>query len=294
MSKQGFKHIFLMGSSRLKGVPETLVALTQHLAKHTVSLTIEQSTATLFDSSGFSTANTSHLPKEIDLIVVIGGDGSMINSAHTALAHQIPVLGINRGRLGFLTDISPDSLDSITEILAGDYDTEQRFFLEATLTSGGEEITVLALNEIVLKPSSTTHMLELETRVNDTLLYHQYADGMICATPTGSTAYALSGGGPIIQPGIDAMVLVPIFSHTLSSRPIVIPGSNIISFHIASDNNTQPFVFYDGITRHFITPGTAVRVRKHQHTLQLVHPNNYCYYESLRTKLGWQKQASRR
>ena len=130
MSKQGFKHIFLMGSSRLKGVPETLVALTQHLAKHTVSLTIEQSTATLFDSSGFSTANTSHLPEEIDLIVVIGGDGSMINAAHTALAYQIPVLGINRGRLGFLTDISPDSLDSITEILAGDHDTEQRFFLE--------------------------------------------------------------------------------------------------------------------------------------------------------------------
>ncbi len=293
MPQPPFQHIYLMGRPHLEGISDTLTQLTQHLEQHSVSITIEETTATLYNNTKHPTAPTDHLPTEIDLIIVVGGDGSMITAAHTALANQVPILGINRGRLGFLTDISPNAMDDIGDILQGRYETETRYFLAATINHNNES-PILALNDLVLTPTDATHMIEFETRVNDELLYHQRADGMICATPTGSTAYALSGGGPIIQPGLEAVVLVPMFPHTLSSRPIVIPASSQITLHIEPTNTGTPCLCNDGITRTPIEPGSVIQIFKHPKTLQLVHPHHYNYFETLRTKLGWEKQAGRR
>lgn len=293
MSQQRFQHIFLIGTSSLKGVSDTLNLLINHLKELSVSVTFEERTATRYFITHRDTAEIDNLPKNIDLIIVVGGDGSMITAAHTALTNQIPILGINRGRLGFLTDISPNAMDDINNILHGQYLTETRSFLAATINNQKER-PILALNDLVLTPTDTTHMIEFETRVNNELLYHQCADGMICATPTGSTAYALSGGGPIVQPGLDATVLVPMFPHTLSSRPIVIPANGNISLYIEPSNTKSPCLCNDGISRINVDPGSTIHIRKHSQTLQLIHPCNYNYFETLRTKLGWEKQASRR
>ena len=293
MTRPPLKHIYLIGTSNLKGVSDTLNLLINHLEHLPVSITFEERTATRYNISNYETATIDQLPKSIDLIIVVGGDGSMITAAHTALANQVPILGINRGRLGFLTDISPNAMGDISDILQGHYSTESRYFLEASINDQ-DTSRILALNDLVLTPTDTTHMIEFETRVNNELLYHQCADGMICATPTGSTAYALSGGGPIVQPGLDATVLVPMFPHTLSSRPIVIPACGNITLHIESTNTKSPCLCNDGISRITVDPGSTIHIRKYPQTLQLIHPYNYNYFETLRTKLGWEKQASRR
>lgn len=293
MSNPAFSHIYLMGRTGVQGVPEALQETYGFLKQHQYNVTVESTTASLM-SSAKSVAPTEALPDDIDIILVVGGDGSLLNAARTASQYSLPVLGINRGRLGFLTDIAPSQIDTLHNILQGQYQAEQRPFLEAQFTTQDQkQHQMLALNDVVLLPGDIAHMIEYDTYVDDLLVYNQRADGLIIATPTGSTAYCLSGGGPVLHPSLDAMVMVPMFPHTLSSRPIVLNGNSKIRIHINMTTETSPYISCDGHSKSALAINSDILVKKSSQSLRLIHPVDYNYYKILREKLGWEHRARR-
>jgi len=295
MSSSKFNHVFLISRARPDGIGETLRNVSTYLSQLNIAITVETETATRFDCTHLPNCNADNLPASIDLILVVGGDGSLITAAHTACEHNIPVVGINRGKLGFLTDIHPEKLDQLGVILKGKYIQEKRTLIQAQIFLNDElQHSAVALNDIVLLPGDIAHMIEFDTYVDSQLIYHQRADGMIIATSTGSTAYALSGGGPIMQPGIDTIVLVPMFPHTLSSRPIVLSNNSKIKLIINHKNETSPFMSNDGKQRIKAPLGSEIHITKHHQRLNLIHPSDYNYFSTLREKLGWEQQATRR
>jgi NAD+ kinase len=206
--------------------------------------------------------------------------------------HNVPVLGINRGQLGFLTDIKPEELETqLKPILNGAYREEKRFLIEASVKQEGlYSDQGNALNDIVLFPGQTAQLIEFELYIDKQFVYSQRSDGLIISTPTGSTAYSLSAGGPIMQPHLNVLVLVPMFPHTLTSRPIVIDADSEIMILVADFNKTNPRLSYDGQSHTSLMPGAEIKIRKQARPLRLIHPYNHDYYEVLRTKLHWGKQ----
>lgn len=234
------------------------------------------------------------LADQSDLFIAIGGDGTMLYAARMAVGHDIPLLGINLGRLGFLTDVSPDETeDSLHAVLNDRALTETRLLLDTAVQRDGITMASgLAMNDVVLGRRETGRMIDFETRVNDTFVNNHAGDGLIAATPTGSTAYALSCGGPIIQPGLNAIALVPVCPHTLSDRPIVLPSDAVIEVRRTSRYRTQAEISLDG---QFLAPlGEQDRliIKASEQRLTLIHPPGYDYFELLRSKLNW--GASRR
>lgn len=294
MSKPGFNRIALIGREGTTGVPETLTALIDYLRTKKKQVVLEESAVQMIKDGRLPVIAAKDLKKHADLLIVVGGDGSMLNAAHIAVAQQLPVLGINRGRLGFLTDIHPDHFDKIDAILNGQYQEESRFLLDASIKCNSKLIAnEAALNDVVLLPGDVAQMIEYDVYINDEFVCNQRADGLIVATPTGSTAYALSGGGPILHPTLDAIVLVPMFPHTLSSRPIVVRSNSKIRITIAKENDVSPYVSCDGQTRVAVAPGSDIQIQKKPQELRLIHPQDYNYYETLRRKLDWEKRAIR-
>lgn len=242
-----FKTIGIIGRVNTAGVKETLKALIQFLLDLNQTILIDTETAESLNTSQLNTVTREDIGKKCDLLIVVGGDGSLLNAAHLVVDNEVPVLGINRGSLGFLTDILPKELNKIKDILAGQYRLEQRFLLSALVDFNGENIgTDDALNEVAIIPDAVPHMIKLEIYIDDVFVYSQDSDGLIIATPTGSTAYALSGGGPILHPQLDAIVLVPMFPHSLNNRPIVVEGNRKISIIISPNNRTSPRLSCDG------------------------------------------------
>lgn len=288
---RAFNRITLYGRQRsgTTGISDTLAALSELLSQQELAVSIETETANLLPDSALPTIDFSDLENQCDLIIVVGGDGSMLQATRASAKFSIPVLGINRGRLGFLTDISPDELDSrIIPIINGEYLTEQRFILHTELPENHQTDCRDALNDVVLLPGEHAHMIEFEIFIDGKPVCSQRADGLIIATPTGSTAYALSGGGPIIHPRLDAIVLVPMFPHTLSSRPIVVSAESKIQVLIDENTETSPGISCDGQTKMLIEPGSSFYVSKYQKPVNLIHPVDYNYYETLRAKLKWE------
>lgn len=284
-----FKTIGLIGRLGSAKVVETLKRLIRFLHEGGYHVILEDRTATVLLDHGQQEASRSLLGEICDLVIVVGGDGSLLGAARAFCRSGTPVLGVNRGRLGFLTDISPDDLEEkVGQVLAGDYAIEERFLLDAevyrndTLVGGAD-----ALNDVVVHPGKAVRMIEFELFIDDQFVYSQRSDGLIIATPTGSTAYALSGGGPIVHPRIDAITLVPMFPHTLSSRPIVIDAASEIRIHIGETNEAYPHVSCDGQTRVVSKPDDVLYVRRKPQRLKLVHPPGHNYYEVCRSKLGW-------
>jgi len=225
----------------------------------------------------------------------VGGVGRKLGAARALAKHKTPVLGINRGRLGFLTDISPDEgmEEAVQDVLDGNYLEEQRFLLDAEIKRNGTPLASSeALNDVVLHPGKSARMIAFDLYVEGQFVHHQRADGMIVSSPTGSTAYALSGGGPIMHPKLDAIVLVPMFPHTLSSRPIVVDGNSEIKLVIGESNETYPTISCDGQTHIPCAPGDTVTIRKKPHKLKLIHPKDHNFYEICRTKLGWERAGN--
>ncbi len=224
-----------------------------------------------------------------DLVIVVGGDGSLLSGARALAKYHVPLLGINRGRLGFLTDITPEDIEQkVDDVLAGKFTAEERFLLDMEIHRRGQLFhRADALNDVVLHTGKFIHMLEFEIHVDDMFVTSQRSDGLIISTPTGSTAYSLSGGGPILHPRLDAIVVVPMNPHTLSSRPIVLPGSSEIMLMVAEHNRSQPMVSCDGHSHDEIQMGDRVIIRKKPSLLQLLHPLDYNFYERCRSKLGW-------
>ena len=210
---------------------------------------------------------------------------------HAVVNDEIPVLGINRGSLGFLTDIIPSQLDKIKEILDGKYTIEKRFLLSTTVKLNDEILGEDdALNEVAIIPDAVPHMIEFEVYIDGVFVNSQDSDGLIIATPTGSTAYALSGGGPILHPQLDAIVLVPMFPHSLNNRPIVVEGNREISIIISKNNETSPRLSCDGRAYLNTPPGSQITINKKAKSLHLIHTVDYNYYETLRSKLHWGKK----
>ena len=225
-----------------------------------------------------------------DLIIVLGGDGSMLAAARAFSAQQIPLLCINLGRLGFLADIPLEEMEPILDqIFAGELLEEQRLLLQMEILRGDQVVTSeIAFNDVVLHKWQSLRMVEFETFIDDRSVHRQRADGMIICTPTGSTAYSLSTGGPIADPSMDAILLVPISPHAMTIRPMVVPGSSRIDIKlIAPTIDTR--VSYDGQGNLRLSADDTLRVTASPHRVRLIHPADYDYFELLRTKLHWGK-----
>jgi len=231
----------------------------------------------------------NELAASVDLLIAVGGDGTMLYACGVADATDVPLLGVNRGRLGFLADITPDEMiPSVDSVLAGNYEKESRLMLKAVLSRpDGSETVAEALNDIVLQRRETGRMVDFETRVAGRYVNTHAGDGLVVATPTGSTAYSISCGGPIIQPGLDALVVVPICPHTLTDRPIVLPADQPIDVNVLERDETKAEVTADGQSIGAIHPGDRLRISRAERRITLIHPPGYDYYEILRSKLYW-------
>jgi len=231
-----------------------------------------------------------------DLVIAVGGDGTMLYASSLTRQNDIPLLGINRGRLGFLADVTTDDmLASVDHILAGDYMIESRLMLNAELQRGnGDIVTAIAFNDVVLQRSETGRMVDFETSVAGQFVNTHSGDGLIVATPTGSTAYALSCGGPIVEPHLDAMVVVPICPHTLTDRPIVIAASQPIRIRLLEREQTAAAVAIDGHSIGPIHPDDTMTISAAETRVRLIHPPGYDFYGILRSKLLWGRDNRRR
>lgn len=291
MKKQPFKRVILYARQYRanQDISETLQRLVEFLRIQQIETFLDCDTATSFDLH-LPTLLREEMDEKQDLIVVVGGDGSLLSAARMAIKVNVPVIGINRGRLGFLTDISPQEMETeLGAVLAGKYSEERRFLLQMRIydDAGITHYQGDALNDIVLSRGNGTHLIAFDVYINQQFVSHYRSDGLILATPTGSTAYALSAGGPIMHPQLNAIVMVPMFSHSLSSRPLVINGEDSVALHISSTNENNLQISCDGHESSLVKPGQRVAVEKNKQQLRLLHPSDYRYYDTLRIKLGW-------
>jgi len=283
-----FHRIGLVGRSRQEGLQELLDELLDLLAGHAGEVMLEDRLGAVA-TRDCPLLTREEIGERADLVIVLGGDGSLLSAARTMARFETPVLGINRGRLGFLTDISPDEVrELVPAVLEGRYEREERFLLDVNVEREGRVVARAdALNDVVLNSGTSAQMIEFELSIDGEFVYRQRADGLIVSTPTGSTAYSLSGGGPIMHPSLDAIVLVPMFPHTLSSRPIVVKGDSVIRLDVLERNRIHPPVTCDGQVNMTARPGDAVVLRKKPHRLTLLHPLGHSFYASCRDKLRW-------
>lgn len=232
------------------------------------------------------------LGKSCDLIIIIGGDGTLLSAARSLVDYEVPLLGINLGRLGFLTDVPPQDLQqTLDKILEGDYQEEKRALIHARVIRDHQQINEsVAFNDVVVHTCSVARMIEFETYINGQFINITRSDGLIVATPTGSTAYALSGGGPIVHPSLKAIVLVPICPHTMSYRPIVVDAYSRVEILVSEDNQAHAQCTCDGQIDLGLENGDKVIIEKTPHPIRLIHPSNYNYYGILRAKLHWGKR----
>jgi NAD+ kinase len=262
--------------------------LAQHLLGqgHTVRVIADDALA--LQGAGVHTVPEADLARDADLIVAIGGDGTMLHAARMAAMADVPVLGINRGRLGFLADVGPEQMvQSLDDALGGRCQAERRMLLAAHILADGQPIDALALNDVVVAKRETGRMVDVRTWVNGAYVNTHVGDGFIIATPTGSTAYALSCGGPILHPSLDAVVLVPVCPHTLSDRPIVVPAGAVVEIELADRFESRAQVVCDGIVLCDLDPGVRLRVERARVSATLLHPPGHDYYRILRSKLHW-------
>lgn len=281
-----FQKIAVIGRHDDARVAEPMSALVAHLTKVGVSVFAADTNELDIDVTRTS---ESKLTDKVELIIAIGGDGTMLYAARVAGDSDTPVLGVNRGRLGFLADITPDEmLESVDHVLRGNFTRDSRLKLSATLQRPGEDsVDSVALNDVVLQRRETGRMVDFETRIGDRYVNTHAGDGLVVATPTGSTAYALSCGGPIIQPHLDALVVVPVCPHTLTDRPLVVPAEKAIAVRVLERDETKAEVTVDGLSMGEILPEDTLTISAAERRLTLIHPPGYDYYSILRSKLLW-------
>lgn len=265
-------------------VGPTIQRLDRYLRTRQVEVLFDERSARMLSGRRVRGFDLDALGQRCDLAVVVGGDGTLLHAARSLAAMDVPLVGINLGRLGFLVDVSPETIEVCMEqILAGELQSERRGML--AVHANGERHS--ALNDVVIHKWNTARMIEFETYIDGIFVNAQRSDGLIIATPTGSTAYALSGGGPLLHPALDAVVLVPICPHDLSNRPVVVSGESRIEIRICGVEHKHVKVSCDGHTDLDPTPGGSLFVEKHPHAVRLLHPPDHDHYKILRAKLGW-------
>ena len=288
---QSFNRIGLLGRLSSEKAQKTTHKLIDFLRQQSVDVVISDEIAAMLQRHDVPHGDDGFIGTRSDLVIVVGGDGSMLGAARSMVDYQVPLLGVNRGRLGFLTDIMPDEIESkVMDVLNGDYISESRFMLEMSVWRNGELVkSGHALNDIVLHPGRHLRMIEFELYVDSEFVYSQASDGLIVTTPTGSTAYALSGGGPLMHPSLDAIGLVPLNAHSLTSRPIVVSGDSEISLLLGDESVTIMHIACDGQIYQRVRPNDDIRIKKKANRLTLIHPSDHNYYETCRRKLDWGK-----
>lgn len=286
MTKQ-FSTIGLVGRFQTREVGEAIGALAAFLRTQGITVLLDESTAASTDIRDYQTASTAVMGERSDLVIVLGGDGTMLGAARQMAAYDVPVLGVNQGRVGFMTDIGRNQmLEGVAAILEGKFTREDRILLEAEILRCGNPIfKSVALNDVVVSKGDHGRMIELEVKVDGAFLYVLRADGMIVATPTGSTAYSLSANGPILHPSVRGLALVPLCPHALTNRPITISDDSVIDIEVMAPHACR--IHFDALSRFDAESGDQIRVRRSTHTVQLLHPEGYSYFAMLREKLHW-------
>jgi NAD+ kinase len=288
--KNAFETVALIGKYNSPEIAGPLLTLGRFLAERGVKILIDRLTSSHIGNSPYPVLALEELGTRADLAIVLGGDGTMLNIARTLAPSNVALVGVNQGRLGFLTDISVDTMfETIGGILDGRFVTEDRMLLEADVHRGAERIfQVLAFNDVVVSKGIKGSMIEFEVRIDGEFIYSQRSDGLIVATPTGSTAYALSSGGPIVHPSLHLMALVPVCPHRLSNRPIVVSSDSTVDIVVTSA--ADPRAHFDSHSHLELAVGDRISVRRYGHTIRLLHPVGHSYYGMLREKLNWNRE----
>ena len=287
--KKSFKTIALIGKYKSPEIAGPLLELARFLEQRGVEVLLDRLTASHIGDCPYPVLVLEELGVRADLAIVLGGDGTMLNIARTFAPYDVALVGVNQGRLGFLTDISLDTMfETIGAILEGKYVAEDRMLLEAEIYSGRERVfNVLAFNDVVVSKGVRGSMIEFELHIDGEPIYTQRSDGLIVATPTGSTAYALSSGGPIVHPALRVMTLVPVCPHTLSNRPIVLSSDCRVEIVVHSADD--PRAHFDSHSHFELREGDRIVVRSYPHDVSLLHPVGHSYYAMLRQKLKWNR-----
>jgi len=284
-----FKKIGLWGRLCNADVAEPAASIVAHLSAGAFELFIAEQEEIPAELAHVGCLPADELARQVDLMIAVGGDGTLLHAARIVAREAVPLLGINLGRLGFLTDVSPEHmLEMLDAMLDGNFVEESRLMLQAEIRGEGSSgESMLALNDVVLKTGQTGHMQDFKTFVNGEYVNTHGGDGLIVATATGSTAYALSCGGPIIQPNVDALVIVPICPHTLSDRPLVIRASSSVEVRVEPRDEDRPQVACDGDRLGEMHADDTLYIGVAAETVTLLHPQDLNYYEQLRSKLSW-------
>lgn len=263
--------------------------LARHLKDRADSILVDENAAPYLDAPDLAFCERERLAEQCDLGISLGGDGTLLTASHTLAHRRIPVIGINLGRLGFLVEIAPQDMRArIDAILDGEYFVEERMMLQISYRRGGALIgSHDACNDIAIKDSGAVRMVEMETRAGGVFVNTTWSDGLIVSTPTGSTAYALSSGGPLIEPTLEALLLAPICPHTLSYRPLVLTAKKTVEIFYTRHNEMPAVASIDGLINQEIVPGDHIVIEKAPHKLLLVQPREHDYFHTLRNKLGW-------
>lgn len=284
-----FRRIGIVSKPHEPAVKNALASVLRVLGQHGCEIAVDASTDISGIPGTFARLPGEELPDHCDLVISIGGDGTLLQCAGRIYPREVALLGINLGRLGFLTDLPPSGLDaSLAAVLAGHYVAERRAVLGCEVVRGGDVVaTDDGLNDIVVQKWNTARLISLNTYVDGKFLHAQRSDGMIVATPTGSTAYALSGGGPILDPSLNALVLVPICPHTLTNRPIVVSDAATIEIDVVTERGDESRVTCDGNSVRELLPGDRVRIFRRGQSVRLIHPAHHDHFATLRAKLDW-------
>jgi NAD+ kinase len=282
-----FRHVALVGKYQAQGIRDVLEEIAQFLVRQGLEVSIERQTALNTDMTGYPTLSVPELGRECDLAVVVGGDGTMLGIARQLARFATPLVGINQGRLGFITDVTVGQYaEALAPMIAGDYEEEHRTMLEGGVWRDGQCIFEgFAMNDVVVSRGAASSMVELKVDIGTEFVANFRSDGLIIGSPTGSTAYALSAGGPILHPGIAGWVLVPIAPHDLSNRPIVLPDTVEINIEIVAGRDAS--VSFDMQSLASLLHGDRVQVRRSPNQVRFLHPRGWSYYATLRRKLHW-------
>jgi len=271
-----------------KNIVDTVQTVARFLERRGIEIVYDDATARLLPESPAHVARPE-MGKRCELVIVVGGDGSLLGVARELAASRVPVIGINRGSLGFLADIAPNQIEAkIGPVLDGAFVIDDRFLLLAQARRGDQIVGQSpALNDVVVHPGTMSRMMEFALRIDGEFVYSQRSDGLIISSPTGSTAYALSAGGPIMHPQLDAIVVVPMFPHTLTSRPLVVPGASKLEVVIGETTSPNPQFSCDSQVDVSVRRGDVVSIAKYPHSLRLLYPTEHSFYEACRSKLDW-------
>ena len=284
-----FNKIALITNDNSGAVKDTLNTVVDFLRTRAIRIVLDEYCFAMMPGTKLETGSARELARECDLGIAIGGDGTMLRAAHLLADRDVPLLGINRGRLGFLADIPAETVEEqLGQILDGNYVEDERFQLHCHVDRDGKTIAASdAFNDVVIQKWNIAKLIELTTYVDQKLVNSQRSDGMIIASPTGSTAYALSGGGPILYPSLDALVLVPICPHTMSYRPIVIHGNSTVEVVVGTPEIDHARLTCDGEIRSELAAGDRIVIHKKDRKIRLIHPANHDHFSILRAKLQW-------